>query len=176
MDLLSIASNLLGTVAPSIVGSLAGPQAGAVVQLLSDNLLGHKNGTAYDVSQALRVATPDQIEKLRQIDSNLELELARVEAQDKANARELQKIALSSNDKFINRFIYYFAWFWSLLSGVYFFAVTFVGVGETGQHFADVILGFLLGTIVATIISFFYGSSASSKAKTDMAAKQGMKL
>ena len=54
----------------------------------------------------------------------------------------------------------------------YFAAVTFVALPEGGQHFADIILGFLLGTAVATIISFFYGSSKSSKDKTEAIVKE----
>jgi ABC-type nitrate/sulfonate/bicarbonate transport system permease component len=38
---------------------------------------------------------------------------------------------------------------------------------KENTHFAEIILGFLLGTAVATIISFFYGSSKSSKDKTE---------
>jgi hypothetical protein len=34
-------------------------------------------------------------------------------------------------------------------------------------RFADTILGFLLGSVVATIINFYFGSSAGSKAKTE---------
>jgi len=39
------------------------------------------------------------------------------------------------------------------------------------RDFANIILGFLLGTAVATIISFFYGSSKSSKDKTEAMMK-----
>lgn len=68
-------------------------------------------------------------------------------------------------------FIYYFAWFWSVTSVLYFFCVTFVSLPEGGRDFANIILGFLLGTAVATIISFFYGSSKSSKDKTEAMMK-----
>jgi len=36
-------------------------------------------------------------------------------------------------------------------------------------------VGFLLGTAVATIISFFYGSSKSSKDKTETMSKELLK-
>jgi ABC-type nitrate/sulfonate/bicarbonate transport system permease component len=39
-------------------------------------------------------------------------------------------------------------------------------------RFADTILGFLLGTVVATILNFFLGSSASSKEKTEVLAAE----
>ena len=84
----------------------------------------------------------------------------------------MQIAALQQDDPVAKRFIYYYAWFWSVASMTYFAAVTFVALPEGGQHFADIILGFLLGTAVATIISFFYGSSKSSKDKTEAMVKE----
>ena len=78
---------------------------------------------------------------------------------------------ISPNDKTAKHFIYHFAWFWSITSVTYFFCVTFFQLPEGGRDFANIILGFLLGTAVATIISFFYGSSKSSKDKTDAMMK-----
>jgi len=52
-----------------------------------------------------------------------------------------------------------FAWVWSVVSALYFFGVTFVPMPDKASHFADIILGFLLGTAVATIIGFFFGNS-----------------
>jgi hypothetical protein len=39
-------------------------------------------------------------------------------------------------------------------------------------RFADTILGFMLGTVVATILNFFLGSSAGSKEKTEALAAE----
>jgi ABC-type nitrate/sulfonate/bicarbonate transport system permease component len=75
------------------------------------------------------------------------------------------------NDTTVKHFIYYYAWFWATTSVLYFFCVTFITLPDGGRDFANIILGFLLGTAVATIISFFYGSSKSSKDKTDAMIK-----
>ena len=75
------------------------------------------------------------------------------------------------SDKTAAHFIYWYAWFWAITSVLYFFCVTFITLPEGGRDFANIILGFLLGTAVATIISFFYGSSKSSKDKTDAMMK-----
>ena len=85
--------------------------------------------------------------------------------------KEEMQAPIDPNDKTAKHFIYYFAWFWSTTSVIYFFCVTFVPLPEGGRDFANIILGFLLGTAVATIISFFYGSSKSSKDKTDAMMK-----
>jgi hypothetical protein len=78
---------------------------------------------------------------------------------------------IDPNDKTAKHFIYYYAWFWAVTSVLYFFGVTFVLLPDGGRDFANIILGFLLGTAVATIISFFYGSSKSSKDKTEAMIK-----
>lgn len=82
-----------------------------------------------------------------------------LEQKDINEARTAAKEALSSGDKFAAHFLYYYSWFWAISSTLYFFCVTFVPLPAGGQHFADIILGFLLGTAVATVIGFFYGNS-----------------
>lgn len=87
------------------------------------------------------------------------LELTEIQQKDIAEAREAAHELLKTNNIFAAHFIYYYSWFWAISSTVYFFSVTFLPIAEQGQHFADIILGFLLGTAVATIIGFFYGNS-----------------
>jgi ABC-type nitrate/sulfonate/bicarbonate transport system permease component len=43
--------------------------------------------------------------------------------------------------------------------------VTFVDIPEKNLRFVDTILGFMLGTVVATVLNFWLGSSAGSRAK-----------
>ena len=75
-------------------------------------------------------------------------------SQESAHEKLLEK-----GNKTAITFIYHFAWFWSITAAVYFFAVTFMSLPDGGKDFANIILGFLLGTAVSTIISYFYGSS-----------------
>lgn len=84
-----------------------------------------------------------------------------------ADARAMQVAALQQDDKFSKRFVMYLATFWSLTAVVYIFLITFTNIPELNVRFADTILGFLLGTVVATILNFFLGSSAGSKEKTE---------
>ena len=78
---------------------------------------------------------------------------------DVAEARNNQNNLLKSEDKFSAHFLYWFSWFWSIVSTIYFFGVTFFPIAKDSQHYADIILGFLLGTAVATIIGYFFGNS-----------------
>jgi putative flippase GtrA len=57
--------------------------------------------------------------------------------------------------------------FWSLCSAAYIAAVTFFDIPEDNQRVVDQVLGFLMGTVVATIMNFWLGSSVGSKVKPD---------
>ena len=93
-----------------------------------------------------------------------ETELYKLALEDKANARAMQIAAFQQNDFFVKRFIYYFASFWSLVTSFYIGCITFLEIPDNNIRFADVVLGFLLGTIIATIIQFFYGSMLKQNA------------
>ena len=75
------------------------------------------------------------------------------------SARSMQVEALKQDDKFSKRFIYYFAIFWSVFAVLYLTGITFIEIPKENVRFADTTVGFLLGTIVATLIGFFYGNS-----------------
>lgn len=78
---------------------------------------------------------------------------------DLNDPRDLHEELVRSGDKFAAHFTYYFAWFWAVVTVVYFYLVTFWNIPDGGRDFANIILGFLLGTAVSTIINFFFGSS-----------------
>lgn len=67
--------------------------------------------------------------------------------------------------------------FWSVASATFLFAVVFLPMPAPNTKFADIILGFLLGTAVASILGFYFGSSVGSVAKditiSRMAEKNG---
>lgn len=73
--------------------------------------------------------------------------------------RKIHEDLVKKGDKLAVHFTYWFAWFWAVVSVVYFFSVTFFPLPADGVNFANIILGFLLGTAVSTIINFFFGSS-----------------
>ena len=151
---------LLKGLAPAVATAVSGPLGGLAVTAIAN-----KFGVADDVQAVAKAIAgdPDAAQKLAELDlKQFELENA-----DRDSARHMQETALNGEDKFTKHFIYWFAWFWSVGSMAYFFAITFGQVPASGKDFGNIILGFLLGTAVATIISFFYGSSKSSKDKTD---------
>ena len=152
--------NLLKGIAPAVATAVGGPLGGLAVTAIAN-----KFGVADDVQAVAKAIAndPEAANKLAELDlKQFELENA-----DRDSARHMQETALQQDDKFAKHFIYWFAWFWSVGSMAYFFAITFGQVPASGKDFGNIILGFLLGTAVATIISFFYGSSKSSKDKTE---------
>lgn len=157
--------NILKSVAPGLATAVAGPLGGIAVKAIADKL-GVENEVAA-VAQAI-AGDPDAARKLAEID----LAQFKAEAEDRHSARTMQIAALQQDDRFAKNFIYWYAWFWAVGSTLYFFCVTFLEMPQGGRDFANIILGFLLGTAVATIISFFYGSSKSSKDKTDALVKE----
>jgi hypothetical protein len=109
--------------------------------------------------------SPDTVANWKLAAQQHERELLQMAYGDTANARNMQVEALRQDDVFAKRFIYVFATFWSIFAASYIGFITFGTIPEDNQRFADTILGFLLGTVVATILQFFFGSSMGSKEK-----------
>jgi len=160
--------NILKGIAPAVATAVGGPLGGLAVTAIAN-----KFGVADDV-KAVAAAIAEDPEAATKL-AELDLKQFELENADRDSARHMQETALNQDDKFAKHFIYWFAWFWSIGSMAYFFAITFGQVPASGKDFGNIILGFLLGTAVATIISFFYGSSKSSKDKTDTMSKELMK-
>lgn len=120
--------------------------------------------TPEEITEALqRDAGLQQELKLRLIDNAHELD--KLVFDDVKNARAMQIAALQQDDIFSKRFIYYLATFWSAVSAAYIFMITFFEIPEQNIRFADTITGFLLGTIVATVVQYFFGTSRGSHSK-----------
>ena len=116
--------------------------------------------TVEAVTQAVK-ADPDAALKLAQID----LETIRVQHANTENARAMQIAALTQSDVFSKRFTMYLTSFWSVCAAVYIGFITFSVIPDSNVRFADTILGFILGTVVATMLNFWFGSSIGSKEK-----------
>ena len=104
-----------------------------------------------------------ELEKLalanKQEDNRASEATQKIQADEYGNARNMQIENLRQEDKFSKRFVYYFALFWSLFAVIYLTGITFIEIPKENIRFADTIVGFLLGTIIATMFGFFYGNS-----------------
>ena len=114
----------------------------------------------------------EELLRLRIEEKKLGVEELQAYLADTKDARNMQVQAMKSDDPFVRRFIYFFAIFWSIASAAYIGFITFGEIPEANVRFADTILGFVLGTLIGTIVQFFYGSSKGSQEKTQALVKE----
>lgn len=162
-----ILADLLKTIAPGLATVVAGPLGGMAVRAIAEKF--GAEDTVEAVTQAIQ-ADPEATAKLAEID----LRQFELEVKDRDGARAMQIVALQQDDWFAKNFLYLFTSAWSVFAMAYFSFVTFGTVAESGVRMADTILGVLIGTVLTGFFNFFFGSSKSSKDKTEAMLK-GMK-
>ena len=166
-----------------IVASIVSMLAGKGLDLLSSAIDGGADKAAAYIEEKTGIKmdgsdlSDEQVAELKKFEMSNKVELQKLALADKqednrsneasmkiqadeyANTRNMQIENLKQDDKFSKRFVYYFAIFWSTFSVIYLTGITFAEIPKENIRFADTIVGFLLGTIVATLIGFFYGNS-----------------
>lgn len=174
MELITLALGL-GQLVPAITKWITGSDKAAEV---AEQVVGiAETVTGKSGSDALTSikADPALLLQFKERVLERETELTRLAYGDTANARHMQEVALTQDDIFSKRFVYYLAAGWSFFACAYIIIITIVTIPETSVRFVDTILGFLLGTVVATIIQFFLGSSIGSKSKDTLAEMLAIK-
>lgn len=122
------------------------------------------------------IETSAQTEEGVQILKNLEikhaefligaaLEKQKLDNEAVADARKLQASAIEGNSTLAKEFVYYYAIFWAGISSLYIGFITFGEIPLANVRFADTILGFVLGTLISAPMTYFFGSTTSSKMK-----------
>ena len=158
--------NLVRTVAPSLATAVGGPLAGMATRAISDALLGKPDGTEDELIDAAAKASPDQLLALKKAEQDfavrmreLEIDLQRIDAADRNSARERE---VKTGD-----------WTPKALAGAVtlgFFGVLgymiAYGLPTQGGEALLVMLG-TLGTAWGGIVSYYFGSSAGSKEKSE---------
>ncbi|GAL22962.1 phage protein [Vibrio maritimus] len=150
----------LATFVPAITKWVAGDKAAEAAEAVA-NVAMKVTGAPNPMAAAAQI----QNDPSARADFVLAMEAKRLEfdklyLEDKQHAREQQVEVLKHAKGRVSReFIYWYAWFMSISSMVYFAAITFVPIPESSTRFADTILGFMLGTVLGGIVTFFYGAS-----------------
>ena len=155
---------LLGNVAPALASAVAGPLGGAAVSAIASKF--GVEDTVESVAKAI-AGDPQAAMKLAEID----VEKLKMQYANTADARAMQVAALNQSDIFSKRFTMYLTAFWSIAAAIYIGFITFSVIPDTNVRFADTILGFILGTVIATMLNFWFGSSIGSKEKSEGARK-----
>ena len=93
--------------------------------------------------------------------NSLAVEYAKIAAQDIADARKMQQtIIASDNGGWLSKnYIYLFASFWSIMSAGLLISIIFCNIPPENQRYADTIIGFILGTLITSILSYFFGNN-----------------
>jgi hypothetical protein len=157
MDLSKI-GGLLAQVAPTVATALGGPLAGLAVKTLSEAMFGHQDANESDVSAALMSATPDQLQKLKEIDASfkarmkeLDIDLVKIAANDRASARNM---AINTQSFTPSVMSYVIVCCWAVIQ---YFLFTHVIEASMRELIARV-LGTLDGALML-VLSFWFGSS-----------------
>lgn len=155
------------TVAPGLATALGGPMAGVAVRGIASALLGKPDATEVQVEAAIRAASPEDFQKLKQAEQKfqtdmkaLEIDLATLHAVDRDSARARQ---IKTGDQ-MPAFIAFaaLAGFFGILT-----AMIFVDLPPGSQAPLNVMLG-ALGSLVVAIGNYYFGSSAGSSAKNQL--------
>jgi hypothetical protein len=157
--------NLVRTVAPSIATAVGGPLAGMATRAISEALLGRPDGTDDELVEAAKTATPEQLLALKQAEQDfavrmreLDIDLERITSADRNSAREREIKTGDHTPKFLAAAVT-FGFF-----GILFWMIAY-GLPVNGGEAMLVMLG-TLGTAWGAIVSYYFGSSAGSREKT----------
>lgn len=112
--------------------------------------------------------TQEQIVELKRIETEYETQLnsmaveyAKVAAKDISDARKMQTTVITSENVgwLAKNYIYLFASFWSIMSAGLLISIIFCNIPPENQRYADTIIGFILGTLITSILSYFFGNN-----------------
>jgi len=153
--------NLLKGIAPTLATAVAGPLGGAAVSAIASRF-----GVADSVEAVAKAIAgdPQAAQKLAEI----ELEYARLDAANTANARDMNsKIQESANASWVAKNAAYVLDF-AIVSAtiIMTWIVFFKGVPVENKEIAYMAIGSLI-TMCGTVLNFHRGSSAGSKSKTE---------
>lgn len=158
--------NIISTVAPGIATALGGPLAGMAVSALATKILGKPNATQEEVQAAVLAASPDDLAKIKLA----EIEFQKVLAE---NDITLEQIASSDRDSARKREIAVKDYTPMMLAiGItfgFFGVLGFMLVNGKPLNGGDALLVMLgaLGGAWGSVVAYYFGSSASSRQKTD---------
>lgn len=166
MDWGKAARDIIGTVAPTVATALGGPLAGVATRVLAGVLLGNEDAPQKAVEDAVLKSSPADLAKVRVAEmefaakmKELDVDLERLHQADRDSARK-RDIALGG-DLLVKLLAM------AIIGG--FFATIFYVL--TGRALVDTaIAGALVGYVSAKaeqVVSYYFGSSAGSKQKTD---------
>lgn len=163
---------VVSTISPWIGTALGGPLGGMAVTAVAD-ALGLSDKTEGAIKQALSGATPEQMLALKKADQDFALQMKELGF---ANLKDMEQIAVNDRDSARKREMTVKDNTPKILAyamTIGFFAILtfmlFKGVPTESRDLLNIMLG-MLGTSFVSVISYYFGSSAGSVAKTQILA------
>lgn len=162
---------IIGSVAPALATALGGPLAGVATKALADTLLGNPDASEDEVAAAVQGMKSEDLVKLRQIEADFKahlvdagIKLEEIAALDRDSARKRE---ISTGDVWTPRglsVLVVIGWMsvqWFLLNHV---------IDDSMRELIARVLGTLDGALMLTL-SYYFGSSSSSRQKDDIIGK-----
>lgn len=163
---------LVGAVAPTIATALGGPVAGLAVKALSNAVLGRDDGGEQEIAAALQGASPETLAAIKKADQDfavrmkeLDIDVYRLDQLDRVSARDRERAVGGYANPILAAVI---------LSGFFACGAAVIFGGAGGDPVTASLVGAVIGYASAKadqVVSYYFGSSAGSKSKTDLMAK-----
>lgn len=162
---------LVGTVAPTLATALGGPLAGVAVKTIATQLLGDEKATEQEVAEAMAGADPQTLIRLREIDAEFKktmtdagIQLEKIAADDRASARQREATTHDSWTPRVLAAVIVMGFLWCV------YAVLSGYITDLKDPMIATLVGTMIGYTSAKadqVVSYYFGSSASSKAKDE---------
>ena len=165
----------LATVAPTIATALGGPLAGTATKFLADYFTdGDTKTTQEQLENAITNASPAQLTELKKLDLDFKQQMKQLNV-------DLEKINAQDRDSARKREIKTGSWANPTLAAIviagFFATVGYVlATGFKIDENSAALIGTLIGYVSAKadqVVSYYFGSSAGSKEKNALMAKNG---
>lgn len=109
--------------------------------------------------------TEEQKLEFQKLEFEFELEFEKLAVADLDSARKMQMSALSQEDRFSKRYVYYLSTFIIGSTIVFGFCLFFIEVPEKNQRLVDMFADVCLFASVGSILNFFFGRTVSKATK-----------
>lgn len=160
----------IGAVAPTIATALGGPLAGLATKAIVGALGLDDGASEAEIASAVAKATPEQLLALKQADNKLVVDMEtlgvereRIAQADRASARDREARVMDFTPKVLATVI---------IGG--FLATVYMVLAGYVDGLKDPLTAALVGTLIGyvsakadQVVAYYFGSSASSKAKDD---------
>lgn len=160
------AKSVLGVIAPTIGTALGGPLGGIAARTLATVLLGHTGASEQEIANAVTQASPDDLLKVKVAEiqfqqrlKELDVDLAKIAEEDRDSARKMQMETKSVIVPVLSTIV---VGSWVVIQ---FFLMTHV----LDVEMREIVIRTLgtLDTALGLVLSFYFGSSNSSKSKDE---------